>query len=174
MPVKLKKPAAIPPAEVYRFRPGFRSELDPQTIGERLEWLQAQKGDEKLTPQDVLEDARDPASPLHTHFDWDDASAAEKFRLKQAGEILTAVRVIRITQPGEVLVPAYIKTTSGLGTPGYIRVAQATAPPNRDRVLAEIINQYYIRSTRDRHLGFSELGPLFEMIDRLRAQHPLA
>jgi hypothetical protein len=46
-----------------------------------------------LTPQDVLEEARSTLSPLHGSFDWDDNSAAEKYRLMQARVILLTVRV---------------------------------------------------------------------------------
>lgn len=41
-----------------------------------------------LTPELVVETARDPKHPLHDRFDWDDTIAAQKWRLEQAGQLL--------------------------------------------------------------------------------------
>lgn len=41
-----------------------------------------------LSPQLVVETARDPTSPLHSLFEWDDQVAAEKFRIVQARIVL--------------------------------------------------------------------------------------
>jgi hypothetical protein len=169
-----KQPNA--PQQVYQFRAGFRSSLDPQTVGQYLEQLRAQKGG-ILTPEDVLEAARDPSSLLHDHFDWDDADAAEKHRRRQANELVAAVRVVRVLPTGPTHItptkPAYIKTEEEDGTRGYITVATATAPPRREHTLAEIIHRYYILTTRERGLGYTELDPFFALIDNLRTLHPM-
>ncbi len=47
----------------------------------------------KLTPKLVLDEARDEQHPLHTRFDWNDATAAEKWRLEQAHELIQTVKV---------------------------------------------------------------------------------
>lgn len=48
----------------------------------------------KLTPKLVLDTARDPEHPLHSHFEWRDDVAAEKYRLDQARELIRSVRVV--------------------------------------------------------------------------------
>lgn len=45
-------------------------------------------GEGKVTPQEVLEKAKDENSELHKCFEWDDAVAAEKYRLGQARAII--------------------------------------------------------------------------------------
>ena len=45
----------------------------------------------RLTPNGVVEAARDAASPLHYHFEWDDSVAAEQHRLDQARRLITSV-----------------------------------------------------------------------------------
>ena len=45
-------------------------------------------GEGKVTPQGVLEKARDENSELHKCFEWDDNVAAEKYRLQQARQII--------------------------------------------------------------------------------------
>lgn len=46
-----------------------------------------------VTARNVVDQARDPKNPLHRFFDWDDTSAAEKWRLEQAGGLLRRVQV---------------------------------------------------------------------------------
>lgn len=46
-----------------------------------------------LTPHIVVDSARNISSPLHSAFDWDDTSAAEKYRLMQARILLTTIKV---------------------------------------------------------------------------------
>lgn len=65
---------------------------DPQKIGEALAELATIAGGD-LTPKAVVEAARDPRHVLHTHFEWDDALAAEKYRQEQAREIIRCIRI---------------------------------------------------------------------------------
>jgi len=41
-----------------------------------------------ITPQAVIERARNPNSSLHSKFEWDDTLAAEKWRIEQARRLL--------------------------------------------------------------------------------------
>lgn len=45
-------------------------------------------GSGQITPQEVLEKARDVNSELHKCFEWNDSIAAEKYRLQQARSII--------------------------------------------------------------------------------------
>lgn len=49
--------------------------------------------DGKLTTEQVLTEAADPASPLHTAFEWDDQIAGYRYRLIQAGELIRKAEV---------------------------------------------------------------------------------
>lgn len=44
-----------------------------------------------LQPSDVVRAARPETSPLHSHFTWDDTSAAEKCRLLEARQLINVV-----------------------------------------------------------------------------------
>lgn len=48
----------------------------------------------RLTPALVLQEARDPASPLNSLFEWDNDAAAERWRLHQARQLIRSVRVV--------------------------------------------------------------------------------
>lgn len=47
-----------------------------------------------ITPQVVVEAARDPVSPLHQHFEWNTAKAAEKYRIWQARFLICSVYMV--------------------------------------------------------------------------------
>lgn len=48
----------------------------------------------ELTPSLVVEEARPEDSPLHSHFEWDDAVAAEAHRVSQAAHLIRSCRVV--------------------------------------------------------------------------------
>lgn len=49
---------------------------------------------EEVKPEQVLDKARNESSELHKCFDWDDSSAAEKYRLFQARNVLNQLIVV--------------------------------------------------------------------------------
>jgi len=55
-----------------------------------------------LTPQIVVEDARPKNSVLHDRFTWDDAEAAEAYRLDQARDLIRSVRVQYVEHDGQI------------------------------------------------------------------------
>jgi hypothetical protein len=75
-------------------------DADPQAIGVALATI-AENGGGELTPKAVVESAREEDSPLHGHFDWDDATAAEKWRIEQARDIIRCIRVEDETSDGD-------------------------------------------------------------------------
>lgn len=66
---------------------------DPQVFGDALAEITAAAGG-RLTPNAVVDSARSENHPLHPHFEWDDALAAESYRLDQARNIIRMVRVV--------------------------------------------------------------------------------
>lgn len=48
----------------------------------------AEKHKGRLMPRDVVEEARNPESPLHKSFEWNDSAAAEQWRIEQARRLI--------------------------------------------------------------------------------------
>lgn len=71
-----------------------------QAIRERLDAL-TRGNNGVITPELVIKDARNPKSPLHTEFTWDDKSAAHQYRIDQARRVIqtywTSVRTEKMT-----------------------------------------------------------------------------
>jgi len=47
-----------------------------------------------LTPELVVETARDKTHPLHDRFEWDNKTAGEAYRKVQAAELIRSVKVV--------------------------------------------------------------------------------
>jgi len=48
----------------------------------------------KVTPELLLEVASDPTHPLHVEFEWDDMTAANKYRREQAAQMIRASKFV--------------------------------------------------------------------------------
>lgn len=77
-------------------------------IAKRLERI-AKASAGTLTAENVVKDARDPKSPLHDYFDWNDTDAAHQWRLSQARELIRSVKVEIKTSERTVSTVAYVR-----------------------------------------------------------------
>jgi hypothetical protein len=60
----------------------------------REELLRIRANYGRLTPQAVVDAARDPDHVLHSRFEWDDQLAGEAYRRQQAHEMIKRVKVV--------------------------------------------------------------------------------
>jgi hypothetical protein len=88
------------------------AQADPNVIGHALAEI-AEKANGELLPKDVVDAARDPAHDLHKYFEWNDARAAEQYRIDQARRI---IRCIRVEESGRPPSPAFLSVSDTGGT----------------------------------------------------------
>jgi hypothetical protein len=86
------------PTVEYKLRDGFNVRGNITAVAERIEWLKKKHADKKnpdgyTTPQEVLEDARNPESPLHGHFTWKESEAARKWNIEEARHLIRCYEV---------------------------------------------------------------------------------
>lgn len=80
------------PKKVYSFRvPSLFGNLSAEDAAMELEKIRSNHGE--LRPEYVVEDAKDENSILHDYFDWDDTSAAAKYRAQQARVLINNIKV---------------------------------------------------------------------------------
>jgi hypothetical protein len=92
----------------------------------------------RLDPKDVVDEARDPQSPLHKSFTWNNDDAAEQWRLQQARQLIRSIRIERVVTEEEAprLVRAYVHDPEA---DGYLATEDVARMPDvRDRVLADM------------------------------------
>lgn len=131
--------------------------------------LAAQHGG-RLSPRAVVDAARDPASVLHSRFEWDDSAAAEGFRLVQAQGLLRSVKirvVVESRDPTRVdLVvqrgfpsPPRLRSAGGSS---YIALPSAT-PADIDSLVEDVLAQ--LERLRAKHGHLTKLDGVWKAID---------
>ncbi|MFG1260019.1 hypothetical protein V5F79_22085 [Xanthobacter flavus] len=155
-------------ADGARFQTGAAG--DANLVGQHLELLRQQcKGE--LTPKDVVDDARNPNSPLHCYFEWDDSAAAEHYRLSQARGLIRAVVAI-YTQPDQPAqrMKAYVHIPEP-AAPHYRETSQAMSQKKtRDMVLQRAWREF--QDWRRRYKDLKEFAAVFEAADDVAKKLP--
>jgi hypothetical protein len=95
-----------PNRPTYVFREGSHFGGDAQAVGEALEAVHSVN--DEMPAEAVVDAARDPTSPLHSYFEWNDTVAAEQYRLHQARSLIRAVTVIEYDDGEQIAHAAYL------------------------------------------------------------------
>jgi hypothetical protein len=92
----------------------------------------------RMHPPHVINAARDPDSPLHKFFLWDNTKAAEEFRLIQARQLIATVRItIPDSAVGERTIRAYHSLRSEQS--GYRHMEDIVDAPD---LLESLVSQF--------------------------------
>ena len=148
---------------IYQWKPGSRKPGHPQAVGEALETLRVRAGG-RLSPRDVVVEARNEASILHAHFEWRDNVAAQKYRERQAGELICAVVAIHEDRP-DVELPAFVAVGRGdaeFGPYQAVHVALANEE-DREYVLQKALKE--LKAWRKRYHDLQELSKWVPAVD---------
>jgi hypothetical protein len=95
---------------------------DKEIVSKRLAEI-ASANNGSLTPDLVVKDAEDSSSPLHELFEWDDSIAGHKYRIEQARQVITSVRVVITTEHKAVSTVYYVRDPEAESTEqGYVSI----------------------------------------------------
>ena len=128
------------------------SDDDAAVLGQRFIAL---ADEERLTPEQVVEDARPESSPTHKFFEWNDAVAADKYRLGQAGHFLRNVCFVPAPQREPIRAEQ------------FITVAASTRAESRPRVTALSPIEHArreLQAWQSRYQTVPEMGPIVALI----------
>lgn len=107
-------------------------------VAERLSQIMQRDG--RVTPEAVVDDAKDPSSPFHsTIFREDDAEAAYQHRLELARGLIRSVRVNVTVDNRVVSVVGYVHDPSSSPS-GYVPTASLVN--ERERAVAVILREF--------------------------------
>lgn len=156
-------------SNTYRWKPNVPSslvKLDAQVVGEEIERLES-ASQHKLSPEEIVRAAEMPTSPLHPAFEWDDARAAERFRIDQARHLISLIDVV-IIKPDmtEGAIRAFVSITSDEGR-GYVSTVHALSD---ETMRHQVIQRAWLEleAWRNRHAELTEFGKVFAAIDQAR------
>jgi hypothetical protein len=157
---------------VFKAKKGSQlSDQQAQIYGSRLIALKKELDTELLTAADVVTDARDPETPYHTFFMWNDEQAAEKYREHQARQILGSVVELKIVvekgEPKEEEMRSFHLVTyegkRGYGTTEFVFRNEETRSQIIGRALSEV-RAWSARYRLYKEYDLRELEPIHEAI----------
>jgi hypothetical protein len=126
----------------------------------------------RVGPSDVLDEARDPASPLHDLFEWDNDEAGERYRLAQASALIrrwkgsvmkidAEAKVVRVETVRRVQSPAGLRSAGGRS---YMPVEEIMAnPETRDDMIKTVLRE--LSAYRKRYADLVALADVWAAID---------
>lgn len=124
-----------------------------------------------LNPSNVVDAARDPSHVLHDEFDWDDESAAESYRIAQAGALIRRVKFTVVRQESATK-EIHIATTRAFQSRpsarnqsgGYEAVSEIMSDQDKRE---ELINQVLreLGAYRKRYADLIALSGIWSAID---------
>ena len=129
---------------------------DAQKVAEEITAL----GNE-VTPEQIVDAARDSATELHKCFDWDNDVAAEKWRKYQARQVMCYLVIHEEEQsPETVPTRVFYKTDNG----GY---KQSEKIFRRDDEYQKLLQRAYaeLRAFKAKYARLQELSEILALID---------
>lgn len=105
----------------YQWNPGFHNSVahtNIELVIQELKDIEDVHG--KVTPDLIVQSAKNKKSVIHNYFNWDDANAAARFRLQQASTLLRHIQ-IKVIKDGESM---YVRVYETLNRP----TVQNTSP----------------------------------------------
>ena len=110
--------------------------LDANEVGPELETLYDRFG--HLTPDIVIDAAKDPGSAMHDYFEWDDAEAAHKYRKWQGRMIINSIRIVGPDDDTPRIMNVSVKYVDGGGR-GYQKTTVAAKDQSMwDQVMDDV------------------------------------
>lgn len=165
----------------YSWKNGYQYKVSADTVGGVLNKIERENG--QVTKESFLDYSRDENSETHSMFEWNDSIAAEKYRLRQAGNIIAQLEVtivhedvkpreitaqIKSAEPQETKISAFVNVAPKAPTvhATYYNVNRAMSDEDtRKQVLRNAL--FELRAFECKYKNFTEFAELFEVIERV-------
>jgi hypothetical protein len=147
---------------VYRWRTQHAAGgVSAQVVGETLERIKSMG---KLTPKNVVEEARAKESPIHKCFEWNDGRAAERYREHQARMLIGSIEVVVKTRTSPAAPVRAFVNVRNKGVREYTPIAVAMNNKEmREQLLQRALHD--LVSWRERYHTLKELAAVVAAAD---------
>lgn len=141
-----------------------------KAVRDRLAQIEKANGG-RLTPDDVVKDAKKPSSPLHAHFEWDVKKAAAKYWIEQARDLITSIRVTTHTETSNIKSVYYVRDPSAASDDqGYVSVH--TLRTDVDLAHEAIVAEFsrvadLLRRARELAIVLNATGEIDELLEKV-------
>jgi hypothetical protein len=138
-----------------------------ETMNEERKLLEkmARRNGGVLMIDDVIKEAQDEGSILHSHFEWDDSEAAVQYRREQARTLIQRCRItVLADEPTHVR--AFVSLPSDRETGGgYRMVADVMTSASMKEEFVHDLQLTIARWTKKLHLVDSDIADLIIQLD---------
>lgn len=154
-----------------------KSSQDMQVAAIRSELMEIAKDHGVLTPELVVEKARDPNTALHAKFEWNESDGHYKFLLMQAMQLLRVIKVTIVRENRDTK-QIEVKTTRAFVAPiserksklnpggGYSPVEDVLSDPDRRQALLDTALSE-LTAFRQKYESLDELAAIWTALDKL-------
>lgn len=142
----------------YQWAAGSRIKADANIAGQICENLASQNN---LTAKSLLDASRPANAPLHDVFEWDDSTAAEKYREDQARTIIRSLVIIPDKTTGPVR--SYFMVKKADPTYQHIHVI-LQKQDTTDLLLQQAMDE--LIAIRKKYANLAQLASVFQAIDQ--------
>ena len=147
---------------VYEYSWNCPSRAVPaKKVAEHIKKLEKKHGE--VTREIFLDSARSEKSAMHCLFEWDDAKAAEKYRLQQAQVIICSIQVtVHSEDKPPIITRAFVHDREV--SSGYLNIERAMSEEDkRERIIEDARKEALWFKSKYEHL--LELAEVIEAID---------
>ena len=144
----------------------YQEAVPADVVGSIMEEIEEEFG--AVTKENFLDRARPSDSPTHALFEWNDAVAAEKYRLGRSGRIINNLD-IQIThkdnKPRQVR--AFVNVSDGKDKGSFIGIVRAMSNNDtRRRVINNALAE--LNAFKAKYASYKEFAGVFKEIDKLK------
>ncbi len=150
---------------------------DANRVGNELEAIYEEHG--KLTPPLIVEDARNDERETHKLIEWDESTAAEKYRLEQARYIMRNIIVVKtdaqptLQEPSRVIKFRAFENVETVEQERYFMPMQVAVSREDTRNYMLKQAMLALQSFRQKYGMIEELANVIDAIDNLELEHDI-
>jgi hypothetical protein len=150
-----------------RWTRGYRPKIEAQVAYDEITRLKDENGG-AVNARNVVDAATPEESPLHPAFEWNDAVAADQYRLEQGRLMIRSIRVVYAEDPKCQPVRAFVTLRTPEQDAASARATEDVMkdPALRSQLLSDCLRQ--LVSLRVKYRQFQELAIVFREIDALQ------
>lgn len=138
--------------------------MNGETLEQEFQKLMQNDPTGTLQPEAIVEAAKNPSSPLHSYFDWDQDEAAEKWRQQQAKELIWSYKID--VPELNIKVRALTSLQTGKGS-GFLWTKDVIADPDMRRRMLDLALRDLLK-LENKYSHLEELAQLWDVTHTIK------
>jgi hypothetical protein len=152
---------------IFKWKDGSTFKASAQEVGEYLSNYMQMHGLPVLQTEDIVEAAKDVASPMHNDFEWDVYKAAEKHWKERARNLANHIVIVKSKkQPAYEGVPAFTSIEVTDYGRGYMAMTDVISDEEYKKQAIDFVKRQLI-SLKNKYEKYTQLDHIWKEIRKL-------